>query len=801
MNRDRFTLFKRTTGGKGSVLLASLVFCLGWTLHSTAACHADAVDTVHVDRGDGGMVVSDSPVASRIGRDILMQGGSAVDAAVATAFAMAVSWPDAGNIGGGGFMVVRPADGQDPVCIDYRETAPLEMTETSFTKSDTTYSQKAVGVPGTVRGLAKAHACYGKLAWKKVVMPAADLAAAGVLVDIHLAESLNSVLARKEVKTNAKYAELRRVYGKADGEPWQPGDQLVLPDLARTLTEIAEQGPDAFYGGRVAKLMVEEMQRGDGLISLEDLRTYTAKVRPAVRGTYRGYTIIGAPPPSSGGTSVIEALNILENFDLASRDRYDPLTVHLIAESCRRAFADRARYLGDPDFVEIPKQLTSKAYAKQLAASIDLESPTLSQDLVPEIQLVQESPDTTHFSVVDADGMAVSNTYTLEASWGSRIVVRGAGFVLNNEMGDFNWFPGETNRSGRIGTAANLIAPGKRMLSSQAPTIVEKDGRVVLVTGSPGGRTIISTVICILLNVVDFKMNAADAVAAPRMHHGWFPNQIELEGLKLKPHSLINVPLRTMGHVVKDRAVQGSAHSIAVDFDSGTLIGVSDFRRGGRPAGLASGTIALWDFADREGTELSASHRVGDYPWSGDIAGSLTDGRDHFHIHRDSSVQPMQAYLDLRSADLSRVAVEVEISSANFAGRMPNEQLRITFAHGTVIPRVTARMIFGRTEGNQLILRGEALGGGTSIHPAVVSVQPRLARPIVLRLELDTMNDTYQIASRDASAIDFTIHGAGTVAAERNANYLGLNAFNDFASENEYLDIDRIELQTMIGED
>ncbi len=300
------------------------------------------------------MVVSDSEVASLIGRDMLTQGGTAVDAAVATAFALAVSWPDAGNIGGGGFMIVRPADGKEPVCIDYRETAPLTMNARSFSKQDTTYTQKAVGVPGTVRGLAAAHARYGKLPWKEVVMPAAKLAAEGVPVTEPLAESLNAVLTRKEVQSDEKYAELRRVYGKAGGGPWQAGDQLVLPDLSQTLTEIADRGPDAFYTGRVAKLMVEEMQRGDGLISLEDLRSYSAKIRPALQGSYRGYTIIGAPPPASGGTCVIEALNILENYELSGRDRYDPLNVHLIAEALRRAFADRAKHLGDPDFVEIP---------------------------------------------------------------------------------------------------------------------------------------------------------------------------------------------------------------------------------------------------------------------------------------------------------------------------------------------------------------------------------------------------------------------------------------------------------------
>ena len=771
------------------------ICCLALWFAITTAGRVESAEGVLVERGDAGMVVSDSTVASRIGRDILREGGSAVDAAVATAFALAVSWPEAGNIGGGGFMIVRPANGKDPLCIDYRETAPQSMTATSFTKRDTTYTQKAVGVPGTVRGLAAAHARYGKLPWQKVVEPAAKLAADGVLVDEPLADSLNSVLALEEVKTQEKYAELRRVFGKPGDEPWQVGDKLVQNDLAQTLHELAEQGPEVFYTGRIAGLIVGEMKRGDGEISLEDLRLYSAKVRPAMLGTFRGYTIIGAPPPSSGGTCVIQALNILENFDLPSRDRYDPLTVHLIAEALRRVYADRARYLGDPDFVEIPSNLTGKPYAKQLAASIDPTTATPSDVLAPEIQLTDESPNTTHFSVIDADGMAVSNTYTLEASWGSRIVVHGGGFLLNNEMGDFNWFPGITNRAGRIGTEANTIVPGKRMLSSQSPTIVEKDGRVVLVTGSPGGRTIISTVTCILLNMLAFEMSAADAVAAPRMNHLWFPNQIELEGLQRPPHSQIVDPLRNLGHVVRNRLVQGSAHSISVDADTGTLLGVADFRRGGRPAAVVAEVIAAWEFEDPEGTELSAAHRFGQYQWSGDFAGSRTDGRDHFRIRGDASAQPMQAYLDLSKSDLTRVAVEVRIDAAEFAGLVPNEQLRITFAHDTIIPRVTARMIFGRTEEKTLVVRGEAMDGGTPIAAVTVSDSDRLERSIVLRMELDTTADSYRIGSREATAVDFTFHGTGIVAADREANYLGLEALNDFSSENEFVNLDRLELR------
>lgn len=776
------------------------VLCLAIALATGGVPEAANTRTVHCDRSDAGMVVSDSEVASLIGRDMLARGGTAVDAAVATAFALAVSWPDAGNIGGGGFMIVRPGNGQDPVCIDYRETAPRSMSERSFSEEDTTYTQKAVGVPGTVRGLAKAHARFGKLPWKEVVMPSAQLASQGVPVTEPLAESLNGVLTREAVQSDDKYAELRRVYGKPDGHAWEKGDRLVLPDLARTLTEIAENGPDAFYSGKIADLLVEEMQRGDGQITLEDLRTYQAKLRPAMKGTYRGYTIIGAPPPSSGGTCIIEALNILEHFDLSGRDRYDPLNVHLMAEALRRAFADRARHLGDPDFVDIPDHLTSKAYATKLAGGIDLRFATKSETLAPEIELAEESPDTTHFSVVDGAGMAVSNTYTLEASWGSRIVVRNGGFVLNNEMGDFNWFPGQTNREGRIGTAANLVAPGKRMLSSQTPTIVEKDGRVVLVTGSPGGRTIISTVLCIIVNTLDFGMDLSDAVAAPRLHHQWFPDRLNLEAMFVMPHYRLNGPIRRKRHKVVDRAVQGSAHSIALDPKTGDWIGVSDYRRGGRPAAVGESTLGLWDFADLPNTQLTESRRIGNLAWSSDIAGSVTDGQGNLQIRRDSPMRPAEARLDLRHLGLTRVAVDVKIHSAAFAGRKPNEQLQLTFKHDTVIPRVTARLIFGRLGENRITLSGEAgpdSDGGTPIPPVVLSKRPLLDKPVIIRLELDTEADTYRIGSRDPSEIEFTFHATGKLSPQRDVNFFELNPVNDYASENEYLNIDRVELMTI----
>ena len=754
-------------------------------------------DRVHVDQGNSGMVVSESALASRVGRDALINGGNAVDAAVATAFALAVTWPEAGNIGGGGFMMVRPADGKSPMCIDYRETAPSKMNATSFQRTDHTYSQKAVGVPGTVRGLATAHQKYGQRPWRDLVMPAVALAKNGFQVTATLAGSVNSILAKDDVRTGAKYAELRRVYGKSDGSPWQAGDRMQLPDLAATLTMIAEAA-NAFYSGPLAKSLVQEMRRGDGIIDENDLRHYEAKIRPAMTGTFRGFTILGAPPPSSGGTCIIEALNILENFDLASRDRFDATNVHLIAETCRRVFADRARYLGDPEFTEIPEHLTTKAYAKQLAATIDPTAATLSETVAPEIQLTPEGPDTTHFSVIDANGMAVSNTYTLEASWGSRIVVTGRGYVLNNEMGDFNWFPGETNRSGRIGTKANLVVGGKRMLSSQSPSLVEKDGKLVLITGSPGGRTIINTVLCNILNVTEFGMDAAAAITAARQHHQWFPDRIYLEDIDQEPHASIALTLRTMGHEVVNRNGQGSAHSIAVDPATGTIVGVSDRRRDGRPAAVSAGTLAIWDFSEAADQELTQTFSAGRLSanWTSSIPGCLTDGKDQLRIRRKAPNRVFSSFVPLGSSEVSQgqIVVTVKIDRAEFAGTSHNEQLRIGFTHDNGKPRVTARIILGRDDANNVIIRGEALGGGSEIPPTIIATEGLILQPIILRLTVDVDADSYEIASRQADVATFTVHGTGRIAAERVARYLRLSVLNDFSASGEFVSVDRIHL-------
>jgi gamma-glutamyltranspeptidase / glutathione hydrolase len=538
-----------------------------------------AADQPQPPKARHGMVVAVSPLGAETGKEILQKGGNAVDAAVATALAMAVTYPSAGNIGGGGFMVIHPPAGHgEPLVIDYREMAPGAASSTMYTKKDTIYSHRAVGVPGTVRGLALGHTRFGKLPWREVVAPAVKLAAEGFILDDYMAGSLNYL-----VNLGSDVPETVRVFGKNGKGDWNAGDRFVQPDLAKTLKLIQSDGPDAFYTGPVADLIAAEMKAGNGLITKADLAAYRAHARSPIHGTFRGYDVYAPPPPSSGGICLVEMLNVLENFDLKKQGRWSPETLHLLIETMRRAYCDRAKYLGDGDFVKIPDYLTTKEYAKKLAASIDLKKATPSADLAKEIKIGGESDNTTHFSVIDGDGMAVANTYTLERSFGSRITVKGAGFLLNNEMMDFNWFPGETLRDGQIGTEANQIAPGKRMLSSQTPTIVSKGGKVVLITGSPGSRTIINTSLQIVLNVIEFDMDARAAVDAPRLHHQWFPDRVRFEGISEYGEAVAK--LKEMGHIVEGTR-QGDAHTIRVDPKTGAYIGAEDRRILGKAAGF-----------------------------------------------------------------------------------------------------------------------------------------------------------------------------------------------------------------------
>jgi gamma-glutamyltranspeptidase/glutathione hydrolase len=537
----------------------------------------------HTAEGRNGMVVCVSPPATDVGLDILKKGGNAVDAAVAVALAEAVTWPEAGNLGGGGFMMVWPGNDKPPAMFDYRETAPAKATPNMFAEGRVDYfSHKVSGVPGTVRGLALAHSKFGSLPWKDLVAPAVKLAE-GFTIDVALARRLNNVVADRRTHNE----EFIRVYGKngTKTEKWAAGDTLKLPDLAKTLAAIRDGGPDAFYTGELAELLEKEMKAGGGIMTAADLAAYKAKERTPLTGTYRGHTIIGPAPPSSGGVAVIEALNILENFDLAKHTRESPEAIHLLAEAMRRAFADRAKHLGDSDFVTVPDSLRSKEYAKTLAAGIDLTKATKSEALAGDLKLADgpEGDNTTHFSIVDKNGMAVSNTYTLENAFGNRVVVRGAGYLLNNEMTDFNLKPGVTTRGGAIGTPANVIAPGKRMLSSMTPVFVAKDGKLLLVTGSPGGRTIINTVLCIVINTVDYGMDARAAVDTHRLHHQWFPDRLTIERVNEIPG--VADKLRAMGHTVANGNSQGDAHTIRIDPKTGVYQGAADKRLDGKAAG------------------------------------------------------------------------------------------------------------------------------------------------------------------------------------------------------------------------
>jgi len=513
-----------------------------------------------------------------------------VDAAITVAFALAVTFPEAGNIGGGGFMMVWPgpeAADAAPVCVEYRETCPAALGRDSFVNESRQEGHHTVAVPGTVRGLALAHTRFGKRAWPELLAPAIALARDGFPIDPHLTRELNARVAQA-----ADFPEFRRVFGKPDGSAWRPGDRLVQPDLAATLTELAEQGPEAFYEGALARSLVEEIQRGGGAMTRQDLSAYRAHVRTPVHTNYRGYDVYAPPPPSAGGTQLIECLNLLETFDLAKLGPRSAQTAHLMAEALRRAGCDRVRFQGDPDYTPVPETLTSKPYARELARGISLTEATPSESLAPDLMLTDESSSTTHFSVIDPQGMAVANTYTLQNSWGSRVVVPGRGFLLNNELTDFNWKPGKTTRTGQVGTEPNVMAPGKRMVSSQCPTLVARDGKLVLVTGSPGGRTIPSTVLCVVVNVLDFGMSIREAVDAPRWHHQWFPDRLQFERLGDPEYRTLLDELRAMKHDLGNNVKrlgdgyrrQGDAHSIEIRGD--LLYGAADWRR---TVGKASG--------------------------------------------------------------------------------------------------------------------------------------------------------------------------------------------------------------------
>ncbi len=538
-------------------------------------------------RAKQGMVVSQNFMASQVGIEVLWAGGNAVDAAIATAFALAVTHPAAGNIGGGGFLLYRPASG-DPVAYDFRETAPAGSSPTMFLTAGTYDKKKhheshlSVGVPGTVAGLHMAWRAHGKLPWRRLLAPAIAMAREGIVVTPGLSRSLRRVL--PEMKPYpASVAQFTR-----KGVPYEAGDLLQQTDLADALERIADRGPAGFYEGRTAELIEAEMKAHGGLITRADLKAYRPVKREPLHGRYRGYELLVIPPISSGGTALLEMLNVLEGYDLKAKGFGSADTVHLMAEAMRRAFADRARYLGDPEANPgMPiARLVSKDYARTLRSTIDERKASTSSPST--FEWPAESHETTHLSVIDADRNAVSLTYTLEDSYGAKIVVPGGGFLLNNEMGDFNAGPGLTTAEGLIGTEPNLALPGKRMLSSMTPTILSRDGKVFLAIGSPGGRTIINTVLEVIVAVVDFGMNVQEAIDAPRFHHQWLPDRILAERYGLSPDTI--ALLRARGHDVKEgegeQATQGVAEGILYDAAADTLEGGADRRA---PDGAAIG--------------------------------------------------------------------------------------------------------------------------------------------------------------------------------------------------------------------
>jgi gamma-glutamyltranspeptidase / glutathione hydrolase len=539
------------------------------------------------------VVVAQEEHAAEAGRDVLRRGGNAIDASIATAFALAVTLPEAGNLGGGGYIVAYLADRHEVVTIDFREMAPRSASPRMYLDAEGKLKPRyrtgawAAGIPGTVRGLGLAHARFGKTPWAELVRPAARLARAGFPVSVDLASTLNRQLAadepvrragrrRADFGKLADFPESVAAFARPDRSTWKAGDRLVQNDLAATLDRIAEVGPDEFYTGQTAQIIADYMAGHGGLITRDDLKSYQAKLRSPVHTTFRGYDVFSIGPSSSGGIVLCQMLNILERYDLKADGRESPRTLHRVTEAMRRAFYTRATLLADPDFVPVPaEELTSKAYADKLAQTIG-EKATPSQELASFKVLSAEGDHTTHLSCFDQAGSAVALTYTLEDSYGAKAVVAGAGFLLNNEMGDFNLIAERTDTTGRIGTAPNLIAPLKRMLSSQTPTLLLKDGRVRVVTGSPGGRTISNTVLWVVLNLVEFGAEPRQAVDAPRTHHQWFPDVLVLEG-RLWAEAT-RQSLTAMGHKLGTNVHQGNANTIVVAPD-GKLQGIADRRR------------------------------------------------------------------------------------------------------------------------------------------------------------------------------------------------------------------------------
>ncbi len=561
-------------------------FVLAWApaLAQAAPAGDSGRAIVHPVFAEHGMVASQEATATRIGLEVLEHGGNAIDAAVAVGFALAVTLPSAGNLGGGGFMLVHDAASGGTVAIDYREKAGGHAYRDMFLDErgnpdpeKSLESGLAVGVPGTVAGLALALQRYGTITLRQALAPAIKLAEQGITVSPELAASLRDAAERLH-----RWPSSAKIFYHPDGTPYAPGEVLVQTDLAQSLRAIAEEGPSGFYDGPVAQAIVAEVRRAGGNLTLDDIEAYQAVVRAPVGGSYRGYEIRSMPPPSSGGVHIIQILNTLEDVPIGFLGQNSAETIHMMAEAMKVAYADRSAYLGDPDFVDVPvKALTSKAYAKAILGRISRNRAAPATEIRPGDLTPYESPDTTHFSVVDQAGNAVANTYTLNFGYGTGLVADGTGILLNNELDDFSAKPGMANAYGLIGGAANAVGPGKRPLSSMSPTIVLKDGKPFLVTGSPGGSRIITTVLQIVMNVIDHDMNIAEATYAPRVHHQWLPDELRVEA-GLSPDTIRL--LEQMGHRVVIKDTMGSTQSIMIT-DQG-LFGSSDPRT---PGGLTLG--------------------------------------------------------------------------------------------------------------------------------------------------------------------------------------------------------------------
>lgn len=531
---------------------------------------------VHPVVASNGMVATQHHLASDVGARILRQGGNAVDAAVAVGFSLAVVLPRAGNLGGGGFMLLHLAKENKTLAIDYREMAPAAAHRDLFLNADgevdskkSRFSHAAAGVPGTVAGLLHVLERYGSMSLEEVIQPAIELASQGFSVTYDLSQKLQ---AYQHLKNNP--ATLKAYY-KAGGMPYQQGDQLIQADLAWSLEQIKQAGASAFYEGGIARRILAEMQREGGLITARDLKNYRVIERPVVQGDYRGYSVASMPPPSSGGVHLVQMLNILEQVPLADYGYGSAAAMHWMTEAMKRAYADRSLHLGDPDFVAVPvTQLTSKTYAQQLYRGIDPERATPASEVAPTQDFGFESPDTTHYSIMDRHGNAVANTYTLNFSFGSGITVPGTGILLNNEMDDFSAKPGIPNAYGLLGAEANRIESGKRPLSSMTPTIVFRDDKPWLVTGSPGGSRIITTVLQAIVNAVDHNMNVAAAISVPRFHNQWLPDSVFVEP-GFSPDTL--QLLRGRGHQVKQVRGMGSAQSVV--WENGLFYGAADPRK------------------------------------------------------------------------------------------------------------------------------------------------------------------------------------------------------------------------------